>query len=500
MTHRRWWPLLVAAAVLTLGGGAASAASPLLGHTPNATEGGCTLCSAFQLGDSESPNSYEAPFDGVLISSRFYVGPFAEAPDYVQARTFRRNGGASATVVSEGDKHPISGLSTGPHSYFERIPIAAGDVLGGRFDTTPFVDGTPHIFATAAAGDEIGFSSSPGPDLGDTFTATTVANRRVNMSAVLEPDADGDGFGDVSQDLCPGSPHAFDACTGSLFGSPMQGPYFTAGTCTYDCLRVQLAVGGSSTAVPVGGVVVRWRLRAPTSGSYRIRTLAPTGGSSYSIAGSSAVESVAPSAAGTMVTFQTRLPVPAGGYVGLVPPKFKSQTLRDPALPGSTMAIVNDAPDGGNVALGGYSPLTAEAFYDADIEPDADGDGFGDISQDSCPANPATQGDCPEPAAAAPLAAKVPTCRGRRASIVGTSGRDRLKGTGKADVIVGLAGNDTIKALAGNDLVCAGNGKDTVFGGPGKDRLLGEKGADHLFGGPGKDTLAGGPGKDLQRQ
>ena len=42
----------------------------------------------------------------------------------------------------------------------------------------------------------------------------------MNMQAALESDADSDGYGDSSQDLCPGDGGATDtACSGELFGS-----------------------------------------------------------------------------------------------------------------------------------------------------------------------------------------------------------------------------------------------------------------------------------------
>jgi RTX calcium-binding nonapeptide repeat (4 copies) len=495
---------MAAAFVLSTAPGTVAAAPPqILGHNPISTEGGCTLCSAFQLGDSVSPNSYEAPSDGVLTRASFYIGPYTGgASEYVQMRTFRRTGGSNATVVSEGDKHFISGLSAGLHTYFERTPMVAGDVLGGRFATTPFIDGTPHIYTTASASDEAGVSAFPGPNLGDSFTGSAVSSHRVNASAVFEADDDGDGYGDTSQDLCPGSPHTTDACTGALFGSALQGPYLSVGhDCTYECLRVQIAVAGSPTAVPKDGVIVRWRLLAARPGTYRIRTIAPASGANYAVVGSSAVESVGPSTFGTITTFQTRLPIPAGGYVALVPPRFTIQTFREPSLPGSTYLTTNDAPDGGQVNVGGYTPLAGDVLYDADIEPDGDHDGFGDISQDSCATDPATQGACPAPLAGTPISKRsTERCNGKRATVVGTSRKDRLKGTPRADVIAGLAGDDTIKALGGNDLVCAGKGSDTVRGGPGRDRLLGESGVDQLFGGPDQDKLIGGTGKDLQRQ
>ena len=79
-------------------------------------------------------------------------------------------------------------------------------------------------------------------------------------------------------------------------------------------------------------------------------------------------------------------------------------------------------------------------------------------------------------------------CFGKRATICGTSGHDRLTGTAGRDVIVGLQGNDTIKGLDGNDLICGGSGKDTLVGGRGRDRLDGGRGEDTCNGGGEADT------------
>jgi len=106
------------------------------------------------------------------------------------------------------------------------------------------------------------------------------------------------------------------------------------------------------------------------------------------------------------------------------------------------------------------------------------------------PPPPAAGGGAPAPAAA------TPRCAGRRATIVGTPGRDRLRGTRRADVIVALGGNDRVVAGPGRDIVCGGRGDDRLSGGLGRDRLLGGRGRDRLLGGAGRDRLAGGPGRD----
>jgi uncharacterized delta-60 repeat protein len=92
---------------------------------------------------------------------------------------------------------------------------------------------------------------------------------------------------------------------------------------------------------------------------------------------------------------------------------------------------------------------------------------------------------------------KVYRCGGKRATIVGTNGKDRLRGTKRADVIVGLGGNDKISSLGGNDVVCGGDGNDSISAGSGNDKVSGGKGNDKESGGPGKDKLAGDAGNDV---
>ena len=99
-----------------------------------------------------------------------------------------------------------------------------------------------------------------------------------------------------------------------------------------------------------------------------------------------------------------------------------------------------------------------------------------------------------------PSSAGPPSCDGKAATLVGTTGDDVLEGTRKADVIVALAGEDVVRGKGGNDRICGGNGSDRLFGGPGDDRAYGgydRRGDDpagtYLLG----DVLDGGDGDDL---
>jgi Ca2+-binding RTX toxin-like protein len=89
----------------------------------------------------------------------------------------------------------------------------------------------------------------------------------------------------------------------------------------------------------------------------------------------------------------------------------------------------------------------------------------------------------------------APTCFGRRADIVGTGGRDRIRGTPRNDVIVALGGRDVVLGGGGRDLICAGSGDDAVGGHGASDKVAGGSGNDQLFGGSRGDLLKGGGGR-----
>ena len=62
-------------------------------------------------------------------------------------------------------------------------------------------------------------------------------------------------------------------------------------------------------------------------------------------------------------------------------------------------------------------------------------------------------------------------CLGRRATIVGTRGRDDIVGTAGRDVIAALAGADRVRGLGSEDRICGGKGRDKLFGGRGRDKV-----------------------------
>lgn len=94
---------------------------------------------------------------------------------------------------------------------------------------------------------------------------------------------------------------------------------------------------------------------------------------------------------------------------------------------------------------------------------------------------------------AAPASA-APMCFGKRATLVGTDGKDKLVGTAGPDVIVARGGHDHIRSKGGNDRVCAGKGGDEILSGGGKDKIDAGRGSDFFKAGSGNDRAEFGGG------
>ena len=154
---------------------------------------------------------------------------------------------------------------------------------------------------------------------------------------------------------------------------------------------------GAQTKSPFNGVVVRWRVKtdgAPPVAPFTLRVISPSG------AGVVTGPQGTP-ATGTIVhTFDARLPIAAGQLIGVdllpapdatfafylnaTPPPGSGLTG---GAPGALVATWSPALPDGQARPADPDPDT-ELLLNADIEPDADGDAYGDESQDKCKADP----------------------------------------------------------------------------------------------------------------
>ncbi len=151
------------------------------------------------------------------------------------------------------------------------------------------------------------------------------------------------------------------------------------GTCTYVPV---LGSGSPAFVAPRRGVIVRWRIASGSAGSVALRVLRPAAGGQLTGALTSAEEQ-ADGMSGMAQTFPTRLRMGAGDVLGLDNP---NQALVFKSAPSSGIGVKWISPalaDGATGSLTGGKAV--ELQLNADLEPDADNDGFGDESQDGCP-------------------------------------------------------------------------------------------------------------------
>ena len=176
--------------------GRAAAGAVTLGQVATTGAQGCnpgptTMAQYLEAG----PPSYLTPTAGVITSYSVQAGSTAGSVRLVLFGPSPTAG--HRTVVGYSAQNPvvINSLNTFP----VRIPVAAGVSIGLNNSASSMI-----CWGAGAAGDLVTAASGFDPTTSNDFApAANISSVRVNISAVLEPDADGDGFGDVSQDLCP---------------------------------------------------------------------------------------------------------------------------------------------------------------------------------------------------------------------------------------------------------------------------------------------------------
>ena len=183
---------------------AASAATvigqaPPTAGTPGACEAGIHNSSVVQL--SAGGNTYTVPAGGGVITEWSHLAD-ATPGQVLRLRLFRHVAGATFTAVAESEDQTLTPSTV--NTFQTRIPVSGGERVG--IDNGPMgQSGTACIYhSTATAADDAYYSGNDvSPPLGSPAPYFALGQFRVNVAAVLEPDADGDGFGDETQDLCP---------------------------------------------------------------------------------------------------------------------------------------------------------------------------------------------------------------------------------------------------------------------------------------------------------
>ena len=150
--------------------------------------------------------SYGSPITGVITSWSTSAGVGAHLLRMLVVTPSTTTVGAW-TIVAKTAMTPLAPSTV--NTFPVRLPIKAGQQLGVDVpDNTGAFCGLVGV-----AGDTLQFSGPTDTDVATEFLPTNPGTGfRVNASAVVEPDVDNDGFGDVSQDLCPQSAATQIAC------------------------------------------------------------------------------------------------------------------------------------------------------------------------------------------------------------------------------------------------------------------------------------------------
>jgi hypothetical protein len=163
-------------------------------------------------------------------------------------------------------------------------------------------------------------------------------------------------------------------------------------------VQISKAPAQPPLTAPAAGVVTKWRLTTegfgPTVFIEKLKVLRDVASASetdFTVVGESAPQAVV----GGLNTFEAQIPVAAGDRFGVFGPPAATTVYCSTGTPGDHMATIPGDLTVGNSAV--FFPFGAEAQVpvSATVEPDADGDGFGDETQDKCPQSKSIQVECP---------------------------------------------------------------------------------------------------------
>jgi hypothetical protein len=231
--------LLVVLAVLVPAAGAQAATTigSDLSKAANASLCGAAVACTYFTGDATTAAPVAvAPFDGVIVRWRAKSGSAAPS---TRLRVLRPAGSGSYTSAAASD---AQALQAGTNTVAARIAIKAGDVIGLDDSSSAKLFASPATTAAYYFQPFLGaFAHSPSKQ----------ASRELLLNADVEHDADADGYGDETQDLCPSDETRQTACLSNLSVTvrPEPAPLTVGRPLSY---TIKVSNDGPSTAQDVG--------------------------------------------------------------------------------------------------------------------------------------------------------------------------------------------------------------------------------------------------------
>ena len=185
---------------------AAASAATTIGQAPPPGSGiPCNSNAAFVQGMFAAGSNYQVPAGGGVITQWNHQGGASGGTLALGIYVAGPNNTEYSPVAESAVETPAAGANT----FATRIPVAGGEFIGVHEVT----GGANCWYSTGAAGDTV-YSATPAPAVGsgNTMYGNAVGQFRVNVAAVIEPDGDKDGYGDETQDGCPGNATRQDDC------------------------------------------------------------------------------------------------------------------------------------------------------------------------------------------------------------------------------------------------------------------------------------------------
>ena len=190
------------AALLILAFTAPAQASVKIGQTSStgsSCQGGVPYT---EVQSAAANNDYTVPSGGGVITSWSHDA-MAGPNQTIKLKVFRATMNATQFLVVGQSSPQLMDAAGGLQTFKTRITVQAGDVIGT-------VKVAPQstircLFTTQSSSDAANDNPNADTAVGqiESFGAAGTKTR-LNISAMVEPDADGDGWGDETQDNCPG--------------------------------------------------------------------------------------------------------------------------------------------------------------------------------------------------------------------------------------------------------------------------------------------------------
>jgi hypothetical protein len=179
---------------------------------------------------------------------------------------------------------------------------------------------------------------------------------------------------------------------------------------TRGVLFIQDVLSGRELVSPFDGVIVRWRVRLgdqTEAQAIRLRVVRRLNATQFTVISSGTLESV-PAGAGTY-TFPAQLPIRSGDQLGAEEDWRRTIEWMRLDLEANLFTKLPSPPDGG--ITDAFSGAPQEGTFNADVEPDADNDGFGDETQDQCRGQAGSANGCPPTTTTGQREAQIKKCK-----------------------------------------------------------------------------------------